>query len=597
MPYFQPFEHDDCIHYVFDNRIYFFGIAAEGNPYGCTSSTCVTPPPINPPCINVMCAAKGYSWDISNEHQPYQNSLKLTVHQGDHPQSACYPNSRSEITFRLFNENNTTIYYSWRVFIPNDSEFVDEINYNTNNNQNSWHIISQILSEGDQNNPLRKLLSISYIHDINAQSIERDLYLRGYKNNDINEIRKRITITSGIKKGEWNEIIFKINWSEQDTGTGTSPSPQYGSFKIWINRRPIVFNSQTTSNDGKPFITAVIGNINEDAYEFVHPNMVLTNNQTPIYNKMQIESYRGSLTNNHTLYIDDYRITEEFPPPHNKTKLIYGICDTTLSANNLQISCYEIAGANNYKFRFQFIENGILETRWINSPGNTVNLANYDFIKPDKLYNIEVRVQKLDFGGQLIWENDYYESCQITIPLNAITNFTKIISSQCNQTMPQNAFLECYPVQNTTNYKFQFERNNQYYYVDSPINGINLNNYSFIQPGNTYNVSVRVQGPDFDNNYGNECFININPSYIISKSEEINNKGKIYPNPFSNQIYISSDEQINFIKVYSILGNLVFDLYQPKNKSFDLSFLEGGIYFFEINYVNSKREMFKILKK
>jgi hypothetical protein len=264
----------------------------------------------------------------------------------------------------------------------------------------------------------------------------------------------------------------------------------------------------------------------------------------------------------------------------------------------LKISCYEIAGANNYKFRIQYVENGISETRWIDSPINTVDLANFNFIKPSQIYNVVVRTQNLGLGGNIIWENDYYETCQITIPVDAITNFTKIILSQCNQTIPKNVFLECYPVQGTTNYKFRFERNNQFYWVDSPTNVINLNNYSFIQPGNTYNVIVRVQGPHFDNDYGEECFITIQMPLIIRNSNEISDIGKIYPNPFKNQINIQSEVSISVIKVYSANGGLVYELYQPKNNPVDLSFLNIGLYFLEIVYDGSnKRDVFKILKK
>jgi hypothetical protein len=61
---------------------------------------------------------------------------------------------------------------------------------------------------------------------------------------------------------------------------------------------------------------------------------------------------------------------------------------------------------------------------------------------------------------------------------------------------------------------------------------------------------------------------------------EIENQLKIYPNPFTNIIQLSSDSEIEQLYIFDLSGKLIFntDLFDI-NIEIDLSFLENGFYF------------------
>ncbi len=77
--------------------------------------------------------------------------------------------------------------------------------------------------------------------------------------------------------------------------------------------------------------------------------------------------------------------------------------------------------------------------------------------------------------------------------------------------------------------------------------------------------------------------------YILEKSigiETTQNPGiklEIYPNPATDLIYVTSDQQIKFVKVYTYSGHLLLiDTVYDNSWQLNTSQLEGGIYLFQI---------------
>lgn len=75
---------------------------------------------------------------------------------------------------------------------------------------------------------------------------------------------------------------------------------------------------------------------------------------------------------------------------------------------------------------------------------------------------------------------------------------------------------------------------------------------------------------------------------------------KVYPNPCSNYLYISNDEQkISSIELYSISGVLLKKV-SPCHKQFvniDIQSLSTGMYIGKIMLNNGQRQTFKVVKK
>jgi hypothetical protein len=87
----------------------------------------------------------------------------------------------------------------------------------------------------------------------------------------------------------------------------------------------------------------------------------------------------------------------------------------------------------------------------------------------------------------------------------------------------------------------------------------------------------------------------------LSVESEMNNKNlTIYPNPFTEDLYIESNLEKNYIlTVYNLLGNKVYsEKVNQSNKTINLSNLKSGIYFIKINSIDGNLHFIKkIIKK
>jgi len=80
----------------------------------------------------------------------------------------------------------------------------------------------------------------------------------------------------------------------------------------------------------------------------------------------------------------------------------------------------------------------------------------------------------------------------------------------------------------------------------------------------------------------------------INESESI--LFSIYPNPVKNYITIQSEpNEFNNIKVFNILGQLI-ETFNPENNRIDVSFLNSGVYFLQLNST-SKKVTVKFIKE
>tara|TARA_Y200000002_G_C22685103_1_gene665649 strand:+ start:876 stop:3275 length:2400 start_codon:yes stop_codon:yes gene_type:complete len=82
----------------------------------------------------------------------------------------------------------------------------------------------------------------------------------------------------------------------------------------------------------------------------------------------------------------------------------------------------------------------------------------------------------------------------------------------------------------------------------------------------------------------------------LNISDDTLNITKIYPVPSENMVFISSDEVINKVEIYDILGKSILSIDKNNIKSFSVISLNNGIYIVKLSSLNSA-ETHRIIKK
>ena len=85
---------------------------------------------------------------------------------------------------------------------------------------------------------------------------------------------------------------------------------------------------------------------------------------------------------------------------------------------------------------------------------------------------------------------------------------------------------------------------------------------------------------------------------VVSSSQDfaIREGFTIYPNPFTENFIVASNEEWSRLSVYNVLGGLVYDdVNYQNNKSLDLS-LQTGIYYVKLKMVRGDK-IVKVVKK
>jgi hypothetical protein len=103
-----------------------------------------------------------------------------------------------------------------------------------------------------------------------------------------------------------------------------------------------------------------------------------------------------------------------------------------------------------------------------------------------------------------------------------------------------------------------------------------------VSPNGSYDISDNASGCNNPQEVADACGI------IIISVEEIENEFSIYPNPATNELFISSENNIlvNEITIYNQLGQNVLQQ-NGVNNSIDISMLQQGIYVIELVSGNS----------
>jgi hypothetical protein len=541
-------------------------------------------------CPNVERVISGYeySWLLSGNSPQEGKSLKLTVRDTNQPCLGDTDLERSEILFGLPTLNQTPIFIKWNFLIP-ISEFPDDDiaddnhiifqlkanNYNPDNNNNDYDNIA--------NFPIALL---NYVHKPNnGNDLKRDLYVRFNPAKRSGSEIQRLSIDDAIKKGEWNEIMFKFNLSTDDTGF----------FQIWVNQSPVIIYSGTASN----YQSIVDVGSTQDPSKIYGANVFTDNlpGELPgiaMANNIKFGHYRpdSDILVSHSIYLDNIKVTTNSPPEEILIKLTDKYCNQQINISNQNIECYSILDATNYKFRFEHNN----EYNWVNSSIPYINLLNYSFFQPATIYKVQVRAQGSNF------DFNYGDICTITT-----ASHTKLRSTDCGNTnsLEFNGTIGALKVHNATNYKFRFRRAGEpTRYHDSNDTFMRPSDLQGLTQFNIYQVDVRATGQNFDFNYGDVCsirFTNSLKSTLTKKSMgngNLNNiKPKVYPNPFSNEINLDCFDNVEFS--YEIL-NQTGIIIRKKNilidKKINLENLSNGLYFLKLTN-STNTFIYKIYKE
>lgn len=593
IPFLQPFEYFD-----YYNQPSYVGL--ETVPQNYEGYECPNKDDVND--------AYGYSWLLDETQQHTGKSLKLTVHPEDHPCSAKPPRDRSEINFNLPTFNETSAFIRWDMLIPDNEEFVDEEVTIFSKGEYEMHKIFQLKANNynpEVNNApydfpaVTPILGMSYVHREDSVDKSRDLYILIQSPNidttDTTSKREgthRMTIRNAIKKGEWNEIMFKFNFSMYDS---------VGYFQVWINNNPVIIDESQTNHYWNTYYSDVIIQNNDiliQPSKIFCANVGSDDNTQPIptgiamANNIKFGHYRRNHLLTHSMYIDNVKVTNHFPPAEIPTKLTTEYCNTHIQIDNQNIVCDPVPGALNYKFRFEHDGNYY----WINSPVNNVSLLEHSFLQPATTYNVQVRAQGSTF------DFNYGDICSITT-----ASHTKLRNMDCNDlnSPNYNSLISSLKVHNATNYKFRFQDviTGVYFYGNRSNTFINPSSITGINLNRIYNIQVRAQGNGFDFDYGDVCQIkfigNFEPikSTIHSKTLGEKNyvKPVIFPNPFTNHIFLNHLANLEKVRIFDLNGSLI--LQYSKNEKINTEKLSSGLYFIEIQLENGVIYNYKIVKK
>jgi hypothetical protein len=93
-----------------------------------------------------------------------------------------------------------------------------------------------------------------------------------------------------------------------------------------------------------------------------------------------------------------------------------------------------------------------------------------------------------------------------------------------------------------------------------------------------------------------ENAVSSNNELEIISSTDKGTEISIYPNPVNTYFQVRTNDIVQKIEIYNLLGNLVFEILNPYKLEFDLTSFPSGIYLIKINTINSTYST-KIFKK
>ena len=535
------------------------------------------------------------------QNSKYGRSLRMIVEQGDDPFIPPPVDGRSRSEVRLEPSahapmSSQTFYYSWDVFVPNDIRFPAEkgggfyhimqwhpgnyIGYcSINRPVMALSIINKEAHSLDGKFDLHLIYGTNYgsCADDNNDGVADDICT-----NDPYSVGKRVyTVRDGIQKGEWAHIVMKITWHYDGAFT---------AIRMWINDLPIIklnSNDYSFCDDDSPDNTLIKGSSSQTAYTMgdaplIHTFSVAGNTiEFPPYQKLG--HYRKDYANTNTLFLDNYRISTEYPPSPFETFLEKDHCNVLIdSEEDYNISAFELSPVTQYKFRFKDGNN----YHYFNSLNPYCNLLERSWAEANKTYDVDVKVVNSISGF------NYSKVCQVTTP-----KLTKLKPGDCNS--GSNGQLTCEPILQATTYKWRFRDSaGNYHWRDTSTNTIDISDRPYFDSlGDMLFVQVRAITASNPSGfaYGEECWIK-RSTYLTDTEDLDNTAGEferpaknasaqdlvLYPNPAKDLINIQLPAGFELIQktLFDVNGRVINT---GGNELFlDISGVQNGIYFMKL---------------
>lgn len=525
----------------------------------------------------------------------YANSLFLKVKEND-TAAMNNPNGRSRAETNLLNgrikiKKNDVRFYSWDFHMPS-TEFPDDSNDppGTENDPGfyiiqQWHTVDYEPEDVFCDGGARPTIALSYKNEPSSFGNKRDLrilygtrygatgscaggsdecpanpYSVGYKSYDI---------VDAIEKDQWVHMVMEVKWHYD---------PNQAYIRLWINDMPVVDDSVTTYYDctgtsntlevfSGPGVTP--NPITLDGAELLYPlegdySTTPPTNDEFIQMTPKIGHYRRNYITTNKYYIDNYRITSEYPPSPFRTSLIKEDCNfTPKKTEDYLLGAYDVSPATTFKFH---ITEGSNEY-WFNNtvPEPEMDLLNMPWAKEDKTYNIEVRAVNSTNGGTGF---SYGKMCTVTTP-----KITQLAEQYCTPLgVLGSPVIACDPILDTYNYKFRFQNGKLTYYYNSPTPTVDLSTLSWFQYNTTYSVQIRAQtnGNTGGYSYGSACSFSV---------FSIFNAPIVYPVPSNDEIGVIYEGEVIKLELYDHNGIRVKQSSAP---NMSIRNLKEQIYFLKI---------------
>lgn len=532
----------------------------------------------------------------------YSNSLRLDVKDGDFVGDQ---RDRSEIAmWQNFykTENNSEYYYSWDLYIPYQ-EFVPDLK----ETEHYYFILQwqpsdmgytqfpepdfqarfssvQIKLEPNSGSELsKKDLSINFGTKYawcgapSAGKYVGDPYVFGYKS---------FQIKDAVELGKWNHIVTRIKWSYK----------QDSEMQIWINEKPVVSTGQHNSKVYCNPEVLYLGNNEDEAFNMtdvslhyrktdINGDFILNPNGDFEYipNTLKMGHYRKNYLSENTLYLDNLRITTEYPPAPFTTSLTDKSCGKTFSPQyEYYLNAYEISPAESYLFQFEnrITHDTIEVTRDV--PLLDLLEINGDFA--GKTFEVQVRALNNENNKKGF---DFGKTCTIT--LSGETRLDDNYSGN-NSSSPylvkRNEAVSNFPVPGATEYLYGFsEVGNPSKVFWIPGNGKDINSIipsriSILNPNSTYELHIKpVRWENGENAYKSLETKNSDFVRLKKKVKKLDDKFEIEILEAENLITVNSKFDLNNVYLLAEKGEILEKLdVELKQISIDINKFRENLY-------------------
>lgn len=144
---------------------------------------------------------------------------------------------------------------------------------------------------------------------------------------------------------------------------------------------------------------------------------------------------------------------------------------------------------------------------------------------------------------------------------------------------------------------------NGYISIDNP-KGISIDsNNNLLLTGSFKENPLNILGNPISNNSGNNSTdvlytkLNLNSLLSINENLSIQNNLIVYPNPTDNFLKVKYNDEIDEIKLYNIIGELILETKNFETPILNVESLIDGIYFIDFYFENKRIERKKFIKK